>query len=123
MKFPFRPWAYLQFLVTLRGNHMSEHVEKANKWVYFVQNVGWVLAIPVAVTLIYSNLSNRVEAQEREITDLRSQITDISSRLDAIDQKQQQQLVLMTEIKTIVESNTGRSLNQPGTTYGHAASN
>jgi hypothetical protein len=98
-----RPWQQLQQLLNLRGNHMSTNVENVNKWAYFAQNIGWLFSIPVALTLIYSNLSARVDAQEKEITELRQQVADTSSRLDAINSKQNEQLVVLTEIKTIVE--------------------
>lgn len=98
-----RPWQALQQLMNLRGNHMSDKVEDVNKWAYFAQNIGWLISIPVALTLIYSNLSGRVDAQEKEITELRAQLTDAGTRLDTITNKQNEQLVVLTEIKTIVE--------------------
>ena len=101
------PWKQLSTLFNLRGNHMSASVENVNKWAYFAQNIGWLISIPVALTLIYSNLSSRVDAQEKEISALRSTMNDnataTSNRLDAIDRKQGEQLVILTELKTIVE--------------------
>jgi hypothetical protein len=97
------PWRILTQLLNLRGNHMTQQVEAANKWVYFIQNVGWLVSIPVALTLVYSNLSGKVDAQEKEIAELRSQLTDMSSRFDTVSNKQNEQTVLLTEIKTLVE--------------------
>lgn len=102
MFFPEGPWKQLQFLFTLRGNHMTASVENVNKWAYFIQNVGWFISIPVALTLVYSSLSNRVDSQEKEITQLRSQVSDINSSLSSIQKQQQDQLVMLTEIKTVV---------------------
>lgn len=101
------PWKQLQTLLTLRGNHMNDQVEKANKWAYFIQNIGWILAIPVFATMLYSNMSNRIDQQEKEIQALRQQVVDnstsTSERLDKIDHQMQEQMQVLTEVKTLVE--------------------
>lgn len=101
------PWKQLVNLINLRGNHMTDQVEKANKWAYFIQNLGWLLAIPVFATVLYTNMSNRIDQQEKEIQNLRQQVVDnnnsTSDRLDKIDKQQQEQMQVLTEVKTLVE--------------------
>lgn len=113
------PWKALQLLMNLRGNHMTAQVENVNKWAYFAQNIGWLISIPVALTLVYSNLSGRVDAQEKEITELRTQITDAGSRLDTISNKQSEQMIVLTEVRTIVSGNSANSKSRSS----HGSSN
>lgn len=115
MLLPDTPWKQLQALFTLRGNHMTASVENINKWAYFAQNIGWLISIPVALTLIYSSLSNRVDAQEKEITQLRSQVSDINTSLTQITKQQQDELVVLTEIKTTISD------EKKGPTHGQAS--
>lgn len=98
------PFDNLQKLIALRGNHMTAQVESANKWVYFIQNMAWLITVPIVATLIYSNLSNRVELQQKQIEQLQTQLTNVGNRLDSIDKNQTDQMVVLTEVKTIVEN-------------------
>lgn len=83
---------------------MSVEVEHVNKWAYFAQNLGWMISIPVALTLIYSNLSNRVDAQEKEISQIRTDVGSISTKIDSISDKQVDQKILLMEVKALLDN-------------------
>lgn len=91
---------------SLSGSSAPPVVEHVNKWAYFAQNMGWMLSIPVALTLIYSNISGRIDTQEREIVALRSELANNEHSLEVITNKQAEQTAIMIEVRTLVEGSS-----------------
>lgn len=83
----------------------SANVERLNQWFILAKNALWVFALVAVVAIKLNSIDNVNTTQDQKILRVEEDTKVLKATIDNINNKQVDQLVMLTKLVTIAEQN------------------
>lgn len=89
--------------MTFQDRRIEDEGSKFNSWITIARNAIWVVGLVVVVAIKLTSIDNVNVSQEEKIARIQEENKVIKATIESINNKQVDQLVMLTRLLTIVE--------------------